>query len=721
VTTRERREWLLIAGGFGAIALAAGLWLAVDRRPPAWDHANHLERAVLCAQDIGRGDVRAILERSSFYPPLVPCLAGLAYRLAPTDVMAAQAVVLLFLGLGMAATYLLGRRLVDGTAGVVAALLFASAPFVLFSTLQFQLDLPLAAMVALTVYAALESDGFERRGWSVATGMLVGLGLVTKPPFVAYVVVPLVVVAAGVRNLRRAVHALVATVLAIALSLPWYGPRLVAFPMQVGNRSFKQAAEAGAPDPATWAGLSFYPRWSATQFGLVGVLLFVVGLIVAVRQRRWLALAALLVPVVALEAIQNKNLRYTLPLLPLTAVIAGMGFSALPRRGRWIAATAMAGAVLLQASGTFLGIPWPRTVPGLGVPWAIASPPDRANWRHREILALIARHGGNRGLTVSVVPNVPAFSMSNFQYYAVRDDLRFRFVRAWDDPPLGIAYMIVKTGDQGPSWTAEKPRRIGERLARDTDLARVFPSIGEFPLPDGSTATVRARAVPGVAGTTPRAVADAVGDALRRRLGDVARDVDRLGVTLDYDDTILSGHIGRLEITARSATLGDFTRRAPATLTVHDLRVIVEAALVNPFSARFAGRFDPLDVGRLSIPSATVTGPDLQKFLQADKGFQHASVTLADGALEFALRGALPTLRARIRILPASDRPFRIDAERVSIGGIPLPSLLVEWVVRNFDPSPRLAARLPFPVALGSVTVERDAVRITPAGLAAAR
>src|SRR5207253_1928785 len=75
-------------------------WVRTDQRPPAWDYANHLERMVACADDLAAGRLRAILERSSFYPPLVPCTASLVYRLMPSDAAAAQVTILLFLGLG---------------------------------------------------------------------------------------------------------------------------------------------------------------------------------------------------------------------------------------------------------------------------------------------------------------------------------------------------------------------------------------------------------------------------------------------------------------------------------------------------------------------------------------------------------------------------------------------------------------------------------------------
>jgi hypothetical protein len=75
--------------------------------------------------------------------------------------------MLMFLALGMAMIYLIGRARIDGPTGVLAAMIFGSAPFVVFNTLRFQLDLPLAATVALAIWLALRSEGFTRRGWAV--------------------------------------------------------------------------------------------------------------------------------------------------------------------------------------------------------------------------------------------------------------------------------------------------------------------------------------------------------------------------------------------------------------------------------------------------------------------------------------------------------------------------------------------------------------------------
>jgi len=225
------------AAGFGALALMAAVWFALDRHPPEWDHANHLERAIECARGIRSGDWDLMLGHSPFYPPLALCAAGLAYVVAPTDMAAAGTAMIAALGLGMLATYLLARPLVGEAGAAVAALLYGSAPYVVFSTLRLQLDLPLAAMVALALVVMREADGLRHIGWAVVTGAVLGLGMLTKPPFGVYVAPALLWLLRGMRDRRGAVRGLLMLGVCAAIALPWYGPRLIGLPAQFAGRA----------------------------------------------------------------------------------------------------------------------------------------------------------------------------------------------------------------------------------------------------------------------------------------------------------------------------------------------------------------------------------------------------------------------------------------------------------------------------------------------------
>ncbi len=704
-------HWGIVAGVFAVLVAVAAVWLAIDRRPPQWDHANHLERVVTCAEDLARGDIKRILERSSFYPPFVPCTAALAYRLWPTDEASAQAVVLLFLGLGMAATYLLGRRFSGGAGGVAAAIAFGTAPFVVYISLRFQLDLPLAAMVAVAIEALLRTEGFRRSGWSLGAGVVVGLGLLTKPTFLVYVLVPIVVLVVQVADRRRLVNAAAGAAAAIVLSLPWYGLRFFGLPAQIGGRSFRQAAESGHPHPLSAAALGYYLQTFPTQFGAIAAALFVLGLLIVMRRHRML-LASVVLPFAVFELIQNKNLRYTLPLLPLAATVAGVAFAALPRRAQLGAGALLVAASGLQVSATAFGIPANLRLPGVGIPLAFVSPPSREDWHQREILTLIAKDSAGAPTTVSVVPNHSFFSASNFRYYAVRDGQPFSFSRAWDPEPLGVHYMILKTGDVGPSWTAAKIQRIDARLASDRNLARIFPVIGEFRLPDGSIGSVRVRRIPVHRDVTPSALARAIAAAFRRRLPEFARDVRSFDVKLLYDGDVLSGHVDRVEISAATAIVGEWERRNPAVLRLENLRIVIEDLLVNPYSVWEEGQLEPLDARIFRLERARVDAADLREFLRRLKGAGRTSVTLGAGFADVTVGLPGPDVRARVRLLAVHGRPFALEAEDVHVGVVPVPAFLVKWVIRNFDPTPVIAARMPFPVEIAPVTMTPNAIEI---------
>src|SRR5207248_143703 len=284
--------------------------------------------------------------------------------------------------------------------------------------------------------------------------------------------------------------------------------------------------------------------------------------------------AAYVLPVLALVLARMRTRRAL-----VTALLAGLvgGVLALPWYGPRLLGMAPQVAARSFRQAAESGHPEPLTataltfyprwfVPqfGLGVPLLLGSPPTRDDWRHRDILALLAQDSRGDAATVSVVPNDNFFSVSNFRYYGVRQGLPLRWARGWDGEPVGVDYMILKTGAQGPVWTAERPRRIAERLAADVSLARAYPVIGEWTLPDGSTATLRARRLePGVV-TAPTSLARAAERAVRRRLAEVARDVEGLEVRIVHGDSIRRGRLERIEIVAGAATVGDLSPRNAA-------------------------------------------------------------------------------------------------------------------------------------------------------------
>lgn len=702
------RDWLLLASLFGTLGLVVGIWVTLDRRPPEWDYANHLERAVRCHQVLlerGRSGIGEILEMSSFYPPVVPCAAALLYFFFPITPLTSQSVMLGFLGLTLVSLFLLGRRLIDAPTGLTAALIFGAAPFVVYSATNFQLDLPLAAAAILALLVLIGTEEFSGFWGSVLLGLLLALGMLIKPPFAVYLFPPLALV--GWRALRardrgkRLLNLAAALLLGSALSLPWYGPRLFGLPMQVGNRAFKQAAEAGYPDTLTASSLLFYPRALLPMFGLLAGLLFVWGLLALARKpaARGLLWAASVVPFGLFLFIQNKNLRYVLPLFPVAALIAAAGLRALAPTWRRALTFIVILVSAAQVGAAAFGIPpAPR--------WFFSFPPSPSAWPHRQILELIMRETGGAPATLSVVPNHSYFSVSNFRYYAVRGGLPLKVTRPWDLYPLGVDFILLKTGSQGPGFSIAKSRRIMERIAAgDPAFEKAFPVIWEGPLPDGSRAILRERQLTTVA-ASPAAFAQRVKGAVARFLEPYAREVEGLRVDLDYSpDALLRGEIRRAQVRARSALVAEFARNRPE-LRVRELRLTLEGIVINPYRLVSTGEIEPLEIGRIRVDHLVVTEEDLGAFLAQFRDLRGLRVRLEPGVVSVVLREPGPDVAGRLTLsTEGGNRPLTVRPERMSLGGLPLPGLLVRWVFRQFDPGPRLAA-LPVPVELGRVRVE---------------
>ena len=714
------RHWLFLGLLFALLCVVTTVWVRIDRRPPEWDHANHLERAFDCYRILsepGHQRFKEIIEASSFYPPMVPCAAGLLYFVFPIVPLTAQAVMLAYLAVALVAIFALGARLWDPAAGLLAALFLGTAPFVVFSLINFQLDLPLMAMVAVALYVLVRTDHFSHRGWSIGFGVTAGLGMLTKPPFAAYVLPPLLWVvwrALGAPDRRRRLSLLgLALLLAAVLAVPWYGPRLLGLPTQVANRSFKQAAESGHAEAFTSEALLFYGRVLPSQFGALGGLLFVWGAVALWKERRIRAfLWTAVVPFALFSLIQNKNLRYTLPILPAAALVATTGVRSLDPRWRRGLTWLCVGGGLVQVSMAAFLVPAPVHVPGLLLPVVIGQPPSRADWQHDRILTDLARESGGTASTVAVVPNYNFLSVSNFRYEAAIRRLPLQMTRPWSDSPLGVDFVILKTGSQGPSFSVARSERIVRAFdGGDPYLAEIFPVVGEYSLPDGSRAILRRRHIQPLPSADAPALAQRLRASPEQLIGAYVESPAGLRVRPEYPpEAILRGEVDRITIEAESAVVGELKRKDRAPLRVHEIRLEVDGLVFNPRRLLETGHLEVLDVRALRIQHLAVTEDDLRDFLRGQPG--GVTVHLGDGAARVRVSRLGPEITARVQLLPGREgSPFTLGADQVKVGPVPVPDLLTSWIVRQFDPTPALR-RLPITVVLDSVSIKPGRIEI---------
>jgi hypothetical protein len=182
-------------------------------------------------------------------------------------------------------------------------------------------------------------------------------------------------------------------------------------------------------------------------------------------------------------------------------------------------------------------------------------------------------------------------------------------------------------------------------------------------------------------------------------------------VSVSYrPEAIRQGLVDRLRVEAGAATVGELKRRDRAPLRVEDARIDVERLVFDPRRLVDTGAIEILDAARFRIDALRITQADLDALLQGQPAGAALGIRLGDGAALVTLKHAPARARVSVEAV-AADPPFALRVQDVRVAGLPVPRVLVDWVVRHFDPSPRLR-NLPVPISVGPIHIRPGRLEI---------
>jgi 4-amino-4-deoxy-L-arabinose transferase-like glycosyltransferase len=287
-------------------------WVAANLTLMGWDRSSHLAKTLIYNDILQHIDLRSVFTALTWpwnRPPLPFLTAVPFYRLFGISTDVALMSNCAFLAILLCSVYGIGHILHNRKVGLLGAFLVSFYP-VLFSISRLSyVDYALTAMVALGIYLVLKTDGFRSRNWSLLSGLGMGLGLLTKWPFIAFAGAPIAYIAwhsGALRNLlfvqwggseglsrrRRLltspwVHALAA----LLLTALWYLPnwdRLSGFVLGYGvpliswvllSCTFYVLSRRPAPGSnllsALMIGATLASAWSLPNIGFSGRFVFV--------------------------------------------------------------------------------------------------------------------------------------------------------------------------------------------------------------------------------------------------------------------------------------------------------------------------------------------------------------------------------------------------------------------------------------------------------------
>lgn len=314
------------------------VWHLVNNAPPTWDSAGHLGLSFLFAdkiKDLVFGEITFgdFLRISNYYPPLVQLIGGIFILAFGRLYFSAIFIGTFFFAVSIIYLYkIVNHYFHDAKLASFVVFIYSMFPHVWEQSRMFHLDVPLVALLLVSYYYLIRSNSMKSRKMTLTFFVFFTLVQLTKWYGFVYLVVPFFyeVLFKSLRdkdlfNRYRISNILLGSMIVLVFAVPWY----VANRTNITNiAAITSKGEAGDPtNVLSFDSIFYYIKTIMThQITFVSTLLllisFVFFYIKKVHFRNYL-LAITLFPYLIFTLIQNKDLRYVLPLTPIFAFYIG--------------------------------------------------------------------------------------------------------------------------------------------------------------------------------------------------------------------------------------------------------------------------------------------------------------------------------------------------------------------------------------------------------------
>lgn len=507
-------------------------WHRINTAPPTWDSAGHLTLSFIFADRYlpllsGQFSLVDFLKISSYYPPFVHLLGGLMIWVFGRNY---EITILLgtgFLVLGMVYLYAVMKRLFpnDERLPILTVFIFSFFPGVWEQARQFHLDVPVTALLIASYYHMLSSDSFKLTKHTLLFFMYFVFIQLTKwygfvylvIPFVAHVLLP-AIRAKDYFDKKRLVNIVIGSVMVLVFALPWYVINLQSIEANVLVAS---TADAGDPVQVfSYESIFHYLKlMTSHQIGFVSVLLLFVGLYWAFKRKEWFSKPVywmILVPYAVFTIIQNKDLRYVLPLAPIVAFAISYVLLKGSEKTSFLKSAVYAMYLVfmfffmsfnqyqkLPKSLEFIGTAYAGPAYGgawIYEPWAYSY--NGKSWRGEEIIKKVSELAASEpsiqgGYKVLEVADNRFYSLASFDMYKMQNRLNnmqlvvpyYRFdpltPAELDEYLSELSYALIPV-DAGPPGL--RNIAVLNQLIKyfGTDANKDFTLVEQFELPDGN-------------------------------------------------------------------------------------------------------------------------------------------------------------------------------------------------------------------------------------------
>jgi 4-amino-4-deoxy-L-arabinose transferase-like glycosyltransferase len=507
--------------------MADRLWFALDRSVPAWDQAEYLTGSLTYWQALQHPQLLSgewwanFWGLSSKLPPLTYIITAAFLNLFGAGPNPATLINLLFSAILLVAVWGLGAKLFNRLLGLWAAGLCLLFPGLYLVRLDFLLDYPLTAVVALcfwclTVWRDVGGDPeprAQRRGWlwASAFGVSFGLALLVKQTALFFLLVPVLWVGVGnlwARRWGRVAQLAWSLLLSLLVCGPWYRTNWLLILTGSKRATIDAAIAEGDPPLHTldawtfyWKDLPYIVSWPLLLVPVVGLLLYWFRSVKQEKEKsglKWLAVFWVGAYFFCSLNI-NKDSRYVLPYLPAVSLFLAYGLTQYPRRwGKYVRWGTAGTAILLMLLNLWpVGGSFANRLTQFLSPRAQHQAYLGSEWPHRQVIAEIIQTQPYLDSTLGVLPSTPTINQHNINYYGALANFQVYGrqvgvnLKQVSQDVRSLSWFLTKTGDQG-----SVPKEAQTATVSAVELGSDFQQQKTWPLPDGSTLKLYRRKVP---------------------------------------------------------------------------------------------------------------------------------------------------------------------------------------------------------------------------------
>jgi 4-amino-4-deoxy-L-arabinose transferase-like glycosyltransferase len=357
-------------GAIGATAVYISLtcwWLTQDRSIPIYDAGDHLTLALYYHRMLAAGNLLEPLTSAGIYPTLGHIVGALAMFVGGVNV--ASPIIaenLVFVSLLALGCYRTGRLLFGPLAGMLAVVFVLGSPLLISMFHVDMLDGPLTATVAVSVWLILASEDFSRPRVAGLAGLAVGIGMNVKSQFPLFVIglIAIVLLHGGWRNKRGFLSF---CVVAFIVGAPWYLVHITELGSLLDIGGIASYTPTGVQSATLSAESLLSYFWSVLDSQLLAPLFVLAAVgtvwtllaVIRGRDERGVRLEFLVggcAAFVAITLVPHHDIRYGLPLLAYSSVIATGWIASLPRTASLALSTLLILVVVANTLGITFGV-----------------------------------------------------------------------------------------------------------------------------------------------------------------------------------------------------------------------------------------------------------------------------------------------------------------------------------------------------------------------------